>query len=317
MVSTASDISSGLSKDKDIGFGLSVRAAEITMGFIFFMGGWRRFVNIPLKHDIESGKSLAGKLVQAAPGSPIEDVIHWVLYNPAVAEFSIYFMSVAEVVVGIGLMFGVITRLAGVGSALLNVAMMLIFGWMGYECLDEYTMSALGFAISICAIIHGAGNYSVDSKLNIDPFKRFLSMKISIGLIIISVVFTVGFYSYFFGIFTFKKLTHVKIYNIVAEKTEQPGISTLYVNAGGSSTAAYVKSITFTLSDGSEVKQLPGDIEVVRSHFEPWSHKSGSVIDGVMRLGLGSKVDIRIPNGAVSGKIDLIDNKIDPTVKFQ
>ncbi len=77
-----------------------------------------------------------------------------------------------------------------------------------------------------------------------------------------------------------------------------------------------MKSITFSLEDGSKVKQQPKEIEVLRSHFEPWS-QSGIIKDGVLKLRLGSKVDIRIPSGAVSGKIDLIDNKIDPVVEFR
>ena len=297
-------------------FGLALRASEIAMGFIFLAGGWRRFYNVPAKHDIDSVKSLAGKLTQAAPGSPIEDIIHWLLYKPDLAGFSIYFMSTAEVIVGLGLIVGFMTRIAGVGSAGLNLAMMLIFGWMGYECLDEYTMSALGFAISISAIIYGTSSYSLDSKLGIDPFGLYMTKNLAIGLTALSVLFTVGFYEYYFGIFNFHKRTSDRVYSIVAEPTDKADVSTLYVNAGGSSTAAYVNSITFTLDNGSKITQLPKQIDVLRSHFEPWS-KSGIIRDGVLRLRLGSKVDIRIPSGAVSAKIDLIDNKIDPVVKFK
>lgn len=298
-------------------FGFALRAIEIAMGFIFLMGGWRRFYNVPLKHDIESSKHLAGKLVQAAPGSPIEDIIHWVLYHPLIAEMSVYFMSTVEVIVGVCLIVGLMTRLAGVGSALVNVALMLIFGWMGYECLDEYTMAALGFAISVSIIIYGSGSYSLDQKFGIDPFKRLVTREVAIGLMIVSIVFTVGFYSYYFGIFNFKKLTHTKIFNIVAEKTSEKNVSTLYVNSGGSSGAAYVTSITYNMDDGSIIKQMPKDVDVLRSHFEPWSHGSGKVKDGVLKLILGSKVDIRVPAGAVSARIKIIDNgKKVPEVSF-
>ena len=299
-------------------FDFALRAIEVAMGFIFLMGGWRRFYNVPLKHDIESGKHLAGKLVQAAPGSPLEDIIHWVLYNPLMAEMSVYFMSMAEVIVGICLIIGLMTRLAGVGSALLNVAMMLIFGWMGYECLDEYTMAALGFAISISIIIYGSGGFSLDQKFGIDPFKSLVTRKLAISLMVISIVFTVGFYSYYFGIFNFKKLTHTKIFNVVAEKTEQKDVFTLYVNSGGSSGAAYVTSIIYTMANGATLKQLPSEIKVLHSHFEPWSHGSGKVKDGVMKLILGSKVDISVPASAVSAKIKIIDNgKKVPEVSFK
>jgi hypothetical protein len=35
-------------------FGLALRASEFAMGFILLAGGWRRFYNIPAKHDVES-----------------------------------------------------------------------------------------------------------------------------------------------------------------------------------------------------------------------------------------------------------------------
>ena len=165
-------------------------------------------------------------------------------------------------------------------------------------------------------MIYGGGGYSLDQKFGIDPFGHLMTKNVAIGLTAVSVLVTVGFYEYYFGIFNFHKRTSDRVYSIVAEPTGKADVSTLYVNAGGSSTAAYVKSITFTLDNGSKVKQLPKEIEVLRSHFEPWS-KSGIIRDGVLRLRLGSKVDIRIPSGAVSGKIDLIDNKKDPVVKFR
>ncbi|SFP93005.1 TQO small subunit DoxD [Tranquillimonas alkanivorans] len=298
------------------GRGLALRAAAISMGFVFLMGGWRRFYNMPAKHDIDSPASLANKLVEAAPGSPIEPAIHWVLNHPFAAEWSIYMMSTAEVVVGLGLIFGFLTRLSGLGSALLNLAMMLIFGWMGYECLDEWTMAALGFAISVGVMIQGTGLYSLDNLLNRDDFASLFPRSVSVGLTVLSVIFTVGFYSYYFGIFDFQKRTSANSYHISA--LEVPGEADqarLYVDAGPSAAAAYVTKITYQMSDGSQQVQQPEEIEVIKSHFEPWAHKSGSLVDGVMKLRLGSMVDIRLPEGAVSAEVNLIGNK-NPVIGF-
>ncbi len=298
------------------GKGLALRAAAITMGFVFLMGGWRRFVNVPAKHDITSPGHLANKLVEAAPGSPVESAIHWVLSHPFAAEWSVYLMSTAEVFVGLGLIFGLFTRLAAAGSALINVALMLIFGWMGYECLDEWTMAALGFAISVGVMVYGSGAYSLDSYFRRDDFSGLFTRNVSIALTVLSVVFTVGFYSYYFGIFNFHKRTSAGRYNISA--LQVPGESDqarLYVDAGPSAAAAYVTAITFTMADGTERIEPAADIKVIKSHFEPWAHNSGSVVDGVMKLRLGSMVDIRIPSGAKSAVIALIDSK-DPVVKF-
>ncbi|MEG6508014.1 TQO small subunit DoxD [Methyloligella sp. 2.7D] len=295
---------------------LAIRASALSMGFVFVSAGWRRFVNAPAKLDIESAKSVANKLVEAAPGSPLEGVIHWLLASPSLAGPAVYLMTTGEVLAGLGLIFGAFTRLAAAGAAALNIALMLIFGWQGYECLDEWTMSALGFAISVSVMLYGPGSFSFDSAVGIDPFRRLFTRKVAVGLTVFSIVFTVAFYAYFFGIAELKRRTSVSTYSIVAEKVEgETGAATLYVNAGGSPTSSYVKSITFTLEDGSEVTQEAGDIDVLKSHFEPWS-QSGKVVDGVLKLRLGSKTDIRLPEGAVSATIDLIDNP-DQTVSFR
>ncbi|UJF25410.1 DoxX family membrane protein [Suttonella sp. R2A3] len=288
---------------------LAVRAISITMGFVFFIAGWRRFYNMPAKHDIESAAHLANKLVAAAPGSPIEGIIHWIMYQPSLLSLSTYLFSTAELVVGLCLMIGLFTRLAAIGSMGLQIVLMVIFGWMGYECLDEWTMAATGFAISVAIFLIGSGSYSLDSLMDKDILARWATPKVSGVLVVLATVITIGFYSFYFGIFHFEKRTSTHNYSIVAEVVEgQSDVRTLYVKAGGSSTASYVKGITFTLPDGSIVEQSPEEIEVVRQHFLPWS-KSGKVVDGVLKLRLGSKTDIRIPAGATSAVIDLIDNK--------
>ena len=288
----------------------ALRAAMISMGFVFLMGGWRRFINVPAKHDITSPASLASKLVEAAPGSPLEPVIHWVLNHPMIAEWSIYMMSTAEVLVGLGLIFGLFTRVAATGSALLNIALMLIFGWLGDECLDEWTMAALGLAISVSVMIYGTGLYSLDSLLKRDDFARYFGRSLNIGLTVFSAIFTVGFYSYFFGISELQKRTSDKVYHISALKVPgKPDQARLYVDAGPSPAAAYVTSVVFTKADGTKVVETPEQIQVAKSHFEPWAHNSGSIVDGVLKMRLGAMVDIRLPDGAETAVINMIDNK--------
>ncbi len=233
------------------------------------------------------------------------------------AEWSIYAMSTAEVVVGLGLILGLLTRIAAAGSALLNIALMLIFGWMGYECLDEWTMAALGFAISVSVMIYGSGTYSLDHALKRDDFAGLFTRNVCLGLTLFSVLFTVGFYSYYFGIFDFGKRTSTGSYHISAlHIPDHADQARLYVDAGPSSAFAYVTSITYTVDDGSESVVDAAEIEVIESHFEPWAHNSGTITDGLMKLRLGSMVDIRIPENAVSATIHLVDNK-DSTVNFQ
>ncbi|MDO4643677.1 MAG: TQO small subunit DoxD [Cardiobacteriaceae bacterium] len=296
---------------------LALRAISLSMGFIFFAAGWRRFFNAPNKHDITSGAHIAGKLVDAAPGSPIEGTIHWVLYHPWAAEWSTYIMSTAETLVGIALILGFMSRLAALGSALINIALMLIFGWMGHECLDEWTMAALGFAISVTIMFSGSGSYSLDAAWGKDPFAKYFTPLAGKITVILSILFTISFYSYYFGFFHLAKRTSTGTFSIVTEAMpQQPEQITLYVNGGSSSSNAYIRSITFTLANGETITQQAQDIKVTRSHFEPWSHGAGKMTDGVLKLTLGSKVDIVVPDSAHSAVIDLIDAKKDPQIHW-
>jgi thiosulfate dehydrogenase (quinone) len=287
---------------------LALRAAEFSVGFVFFSAAWRRFVNMPAKLAITSPKDVANKLVAAAPGSPIAPAIHWLLDRTELTNIATYAMSVAEAAVGIGLMAGLMTRISAAGSALLNLALMLIFGWMGFDCLDEWTMAALGFAISIGAMLYGPGACSLDRLADIDAAGRLFTRPVAMVLTALAILFTLGFYEYYFGLVDLDRETPIARYRIVAETV--PGhrdAATLYVNAGSSSGAAFLRSIAFRLADGGTVV-LPADkIQVLRSRFEPWS-QSGMHVDGLIKLRLGSMTEIAIPHGAVSGLAKLIDN---------
>lgn len=293
---------------------LALRASAISMGFVFVSAAWRRFVNAPAKLDIESAKNVANKLVEAAPGSPIEGLVHFVLARPQLAEFATYAMTIGEALAGLGLIFGFLTRLSAIGAALLNIALMLIFGWQGYECLDEWTMAALGFAISVSVMLYGPGLYTLDTAFGIDPLRPLFTKRVGIALTIVSVVFTAGFYNYYFGIAHLERRTGVEAYRIVAEPAPQTDAAILYVNAGASTNGAYVRSITFKLDTGETVTQSAEQIEILKSYFEPWS-RSGVLTDGLLKLRLGSKTEIRVPKGASSATIDLIDNA-DQVVTF-
>lgn len=209
------------------------------------------------------------------------------------------------------------TRIAAFGSALLNIALMLIFGWMGHECLDEWTMAALGLAISVTVMFGGSGACSVDHFLSKDWLGEWFTPALEKCFILFSAAITVGFYSYYFGIFDFRKRTSTGPFAIVAQPVaEHADRITLYVKGGSSSSFAWVRGITFTLDNGEKHTVRPADIEVLRSHFEPWSHGAGKVVDGMMKLSLGSKVDIAVPANATGAELDLIGAKKPPQLTW-
>src|ERR1700736_6152300 len=141
---------------------LSVRTIQ---GFIYWGGGSRRFIYGPEKLDPDAHSWMANKFQTAMPGALlgtdhlIAFLLHhfWLLY-PAVILF-----SGAELIAGAALMAGLLTRLAALLSVSLSMLLMLMFGWQGGTCIDEWTMAACNLAMGATLVLAGGGAYSLDN----------------------------------------------------------------------------------------------------------------------------------------------------------
>src|SRR6266404_6606451 len=143
---------------------LSVRFIQ---GFIYWGGGARRFIYDPEKLNPDAPIWMANKFQSAMPGALlgtdhlIAFLLHhfWLLY-PAVILF-----SAAELIVGTALMAGLLTRLAALVSVGFSIVLMLMFGWQGATCIDEWTMAACNLAMGATLMLAGGGAYSLDNFL--------------------------------------------------------------------------------------------------------------------------------------------------------
>jgi thiosulfate dehydrogenase [quinone] large subunit len=143
---------------------LSVRFIQ---GFIYWGGGSRRFIYGPEKLDPDAHTWMANKFQTAMPGALlgtdqlIAFLLHhfWLLY-PAVILF-----SGAELIAGAALMGGLLTRLAALVSVGFSILLMLMFGWQGATCIDEWTMAACNLAMGATLVLAGGGAYSLDNVL--------------------------------------------------------------------------------------------------------------------------------------------------------
>jgi thiosulfate dehydrogenase [quinone] large subunit len=143
---------------------LSVRFIQ---GFIYWGGGSRRFIYDPEKLNPDAHTWMANKFQTAMPGALlgtdhlIAFLLHhfWLLY-PAVILF-----SAAELIAGAALMAGLLTRLAALVSVGFSVVLMLMFGWQGATCIDEWTMAACNLAMGATLVLAGGGAYSLDNVL--------------------------------------------------------------------------------------------------------------------------------------------------------
>jgi thiosulfate dehydrogenase (quinone) len=154
---------------------LALLGTRFVQGFIFWGGASRRLiydfhdvdgVDLALKLDFNVAGFVAAKLTHALPGALwVQGPIEWTLAHPGLIVASVWLWTLAELAVGIGLMLGLMTRLAAAASLWLNVVLMLIFGWMGSTCLDEWTMAVSGVAMSSAVFLAGGGEWSLDQRL--------------------------------------------------------------------------------------------------------------------------------------------------------
>src|SRR5438132_10613881 len=136
----------------------------------------------------------------------------WLLY-PAGILF-----SGAGLIAGAAMMAGLLTRLAALVSVGFSIVLMLMFGWQGATCIDEWTMAACNLAMGATLVLAGGGAYSLDNVLLkrnpgladrtwfrwlagslplplTDPAFRNLGVAVLTGVL----AFNIGTYSYYRG----------------------------------------------------------------------------------------------------------------------
>jgi len=288
--------------------GLSSLAIRLTMGFVFWGGFSRRAIygitptDDTFKLDVEHSGFVGNKIAAAYPGSFMPETLVSVIQNVSLMNFAMWAFSIAELLVGLALIFGFMTRFAAIGGMLLNFGMMLVFGWMGSTCLDEWTMAAFGFAICAVAYVTGAGYYSIDNKLANTGFgskKLFPWLfsgplplsndglkKMSIWLAVITFVFVVGFYNALYGSVYSKLKSRVGFHHqnikISDVKVMEDGALSFYgyVNAGPDTQAGYVIKAELKDEFGDNVAEWDGDT---------LANMSDDNIDNTFKMAWGSK----------------------------
>ena len=262
---------------------------RFVQGFIFWGGASRRLIydfhevagiDQAVKLDFEGPGFVAAKLTHALPGALwVQAPIEWTLRHPDLIIASVWMWTFAELAVGLGLMLGLATRLSAFASIWLNVTLMLIFGWMGSTCLDEWTMAVSGVAMSSAVFLAGGGALSLDRRyfgtaasspqsgwtnwIFSGPLPEATLRKLALWLGIACTLFTVLSYQILFGavVSPLHSRTNFHRHNIAltAPQVATDGKVTFdaYVDAGPDTGAAYI--IAATLLDGSGEKLAQWD----------------------------------------------------------
>jgi len=197
--------------------GAAVLAVRLVIGWIYWGGGSRRFLYAPQKLNPHAHSWMANKLQGGMPGAVfgLSHVIGIILQHPALVYWLLVLVSAAELISGAGLILGFMTRMSALMSMALSISLMLVFGWQGATCIDEWTMAAATFAMGCTVFVTGAGLWSIDSFLmkrntglaRATWFRWLASGPLGAraldawgkGLGIIAILFTLAFYNYYRG----------------------------------------------------------------------------------------------------------------------
>ncbi|MDF7674131.1 TQO small subunit DoxD [Acetobacteraceae bacterium ESL0709] len=202
-------------------FGLGLLSIRFIQGFIYWGGGSRRFIYAPNKLNPFHHPWMANKFQTAMPGALLgmEHVVSYILQHFWLLYTAVILFSAAELIIGLMLMIGYLTRFAALVSMGFAVLLMLLFGWQGATCIDEWTMAACNLAMGATLLLAGGQAYSVDNyllkrnpalaqkawfrlasgALPLDIIPPRTLQHISIGIFAFVALFDVTTYSYYRG----------------------------------------------------------------------------------------------------------------------
>ncbi|MBU2754210.1 quinol oxidase [Acidithiobacillus sp. CV18-2] len=311
---------------------IGMLAVRFVQGWIYWGGGSRRFIYGPQKIN-PAGHWMAYKFQTAMPGAILgtSHLISFLLHHFVLLYAGVIIFSAVELVSGLMLISGFLTRLAALLTLGLSFTLMLLFGWQGATCIDEWTMAASNFGMGIALFLVGGGAYSIDNWLLKTkpalatkgwfrwlggseplPLSDLAFKKLALTLFWIAVIFIVATYSYyrgsvitpFHGDPTGVKVHHVQMRNLQIAPDGSVTVH-MYVNAGTASVPAHIISARLLNYAGKVVEIWDG---------KQLSHLAAKEIDNDyayqqirpdpilgLKAGLGAAATVHLPVSDSSG----------------
>jgi thiosulfate dehydrogenase (quinone) len=142
-------------------------AVRFVQGFIYWGGGSRRFIYAPQKLDPHAASWMANKFQGSMPGAILGagQIVNFLLHHFDLLYASIIIFSAIELISGFFLILGLFTRISALVTIGLSTALMLLFGWEGGTCLDEWTMAACNFGMGVALFAAGSSAFSLDAVI--------------------------------------------------------------------------------------------------------------------------------------------------------
>lgn len=144
--------------------GLFLMPLRWVCAWILFAAAWRRIVLKPESLDPHSPLYEGIKLNHFLPHTDLVAAgLKFLIMHPPFLQAFLLLFTATEATLGILLFLGLFTRLSAVILFFMFSNLMLVAGWLGSTCLDEWTVATLGMAVSLSLFLAGAGPYSLDN----------------------------------------------------------------------------------------------------------------------------------------------------------
>ncbi|MEL5847833.1 MAG: TQO small subunit DoxD [Candidatus Igneacidithiobacillus chanchocoensis] len=309
-------------------------AVRFVQGWIYWGGGSRRFIYGPQKIN-PAGHWMAYKFQTAMPGAILgtSHLVSFLLHHFILLYAGVIIFSAVELISGAMLISGFLTRLAAILTLGLSFTLMLLFGWQGATCIDEWTMAASNFGMGITLFLVGGGAYSIDNWLLKKkpalaqrawfrwlggseplPLSDAAFKKLALTLFWIAVVFIVATYSYyrgsvitpFHGDPTGVKIHHIQMRDLQIAPDGSVTVH-MYVNAGTASVPAHIISARLLNAHGKVVEVWSGKqlshLPAINIHndYDYQKISPDSVLG--LKAGLGAAATVHLPVSDSSGFI--------------
>jgi len=146
---------------------LGLLSVRIIQGFIYWGGGSRRFIYAPEKLDPTAANWMANKFQTAMPGAlfGFDHIVSYMLQHFWLLYPGVILFSLAELVAGLFLMLGLFTRFSAFLTMVFSVILMILFGWQGATCIDEWTMAACNLAMGTTLFLCGSSEWALDNAI--------------------------------------------------------------------------------------------------------------------------------------------------------
>jgi thiosulfate dehydrogenase [quinone] large subunit len=275
---------------------------------------------------------MANKFQSAMPGALLgtDHVIAFLLHHFDLLYASLIIFSAGELIAGVFLMAGFLTRAAALVSIGLSIVLMLMFGWQGATCIDEWTMAASNLAMGATLMLAGSGAFSIDNALLRRqpalagrgwfrwmggamplplPDRGFRTLALTV--LASTVVFNVGTYNYYRGsvvtAFHGGPVSPDKHHLALADGAVLPDGSVrfhAYLNGGTPASPSNIMVATLMARDGSVLEQWDG---AALSHLPPsmianeFAYNRFAPGPFGLSAKMGAKATVTLPGMATAG----------------